>query len=100
MDGWAGGAEGGADLTLFGKPPNEVVLTTTMVNIKYYCKFLNKRLFINYVSCLYAKCPWLISNVQLSFQSLLVNLFFRLTCSRGDMIVAVRILKDIYFYMR
>ena len=50
-------------------------------------------LFYNYMtlSCLYPKFRWLISHDRLSFQPLLVNVFRRLSDSRGDMAVPVRI---------
>ena len=49
--------------------------------------------FNNHVtqSCLYAIFRWLISHVQLSFQSLSAHVLRRLTDIRGDTVVAVRI---------
>ena len=47
-----------------------------------------KGLFSNYVtlSCLYGRFRWVISHVQLSYQSSSVNVLRRLTDSRGDMV--------------
>ena len=43
------------------------------------------------LGCLYPKFRWLISHGQLSFQTLLVNVLLRLSDSRGDRAVSVRI---------